>query len=131
MCLEVHALFVTPDDSEIESINNLKVRLALPGAGHIGDRVYHHFLRGFQDRGIHLPFVHLLEILNIANLRGLGDSLTMAETFPAVVANGLQGICCKAAEYQVAANQCASADLRRIAVHYHYVFRFLSRFGVI
>ena len=68
MCLEVHALFVTPDDSEIESINNLKVRLALPGAGHIGDRVYHHFLRGFQDRGIHLAFVHLLEILNIANL---------------------------------------------------------------
>ena len=89
MGLQIHALLVTPNDREVETIDDFEVGLALSGAGHVGDRLDHYFLRGFQHRRINQPLVHLLEVFDIAYLGGLGDSLTMAEALPTIVGDSL------------------------------------------
>jgi len=121
MSFKVHTLFISPYYFKIKSINDLEVWLALPRAGNVRDRMHHDLLGRFKNRRFHLPFVDLLEVFNIADLRGLGNSLTMAKTFPAVVSDGLLGVGSKTAKYKVATNQCPRTPFTRVAMHYSYI----------
>jgi hypothetical protein len=62
-----------------------------------------------------------LEVVDVSNLAGLGDTTAMAEPFPPIVGDGIHSVIGEATEHEEAGNARTSATLPRIAIDYHYI----------
>jgi hypothetical protein len=73
------------------------------------------------------PLKDPLEVVDVSNLAGLGDTTAMAEPFPAIVGDGIHGIIGEATEHEEARNARPRATLARIAIDYHYIILVLRK----
>ena len=72
---------------------------------------------------IDISLQKFFKVKNIPNLRCLGDTKTMPESFPAVICEGILGSVSKATKHEIAADESTSSAFACITVDYHYVLR--------
>jgi hypothetical protein len=73
------------------------------------------------------PLEDPLEVVDVSNLAGLGDTTAMAEPFPPIVGDGIHGIIGEATEHEEARNARPRTTLARIAIDYHYIILVLRK----
>lgn len=124
--LQVHRVLVRVYEVEVAATENLDVGgAALPLE--LGDRCDLDLVQDFHGRRLDHPLKDPLEVVDVSNLAGLGDTTAMAEPFPAIVGDGIHGIIGEATEHEEARNARSRAAFARIAIDYHYIILVLRK----
>ena len=87
--------------------------------------MHDNFIWNFKDRAFDNSFIDLLKVMNVSDLRWLGDSSTCMKSLPSIVSHSVFSTLSKAAKDQIATYQGPCPSLSCIAMNDYYIFRTL------
>ena len=118
--LQVHLVLVRLYEVKVAATEHLDVGGAALPLG-LGDRSDLDLVQDLHGRRLDHPLEDPLEVVDVSNLAGLGDTTAMAELFPPIEGDGIHGIIGEATQHEEAGNARARATLPRITIDYHYI----------
>ena len=96
--LQVHRVLIRVDELEVATAEHLDVgRAALPLE--LGDRRDLDLVQDLNRGGLDHPLENPLEIVDISDLAGLGDTSAVAEPLPPIIGDGVHGIIGESTEH--------------------------------
>ena len=126
-CLKISGVFVGPDHFKVSATKYFYIRCTgfIVHSRHSRDN---NLLQDLYGRRLNKSFVNSFKVVNISHLRGLCHTLSMLESLPPIVSNGIYCIVCQSTEHQEACYRGSSSSLTGITVYYYDILYILYNF---